>query len=60
MFYKVISDRKVCGKTKGEKLTEKEILEYGADAKFLLISGHIEAEKSVVVNPSITKEGAAK
>ena len=60
MFYKVISDRKVCGKTKGEKLTEKEILENGGDVKLLIISGHLEAEKSAVVNPSITKEGAAK
>jgi len=59
MSYKVISDRKVCGKKKGESLTEKEILENGGDVKHLLASGHIKSEKSEPI-PSITKEGAAK
>jgi hypothetical protein len=58
-MYKVISDRKVCGKKKGDTLTEKEILENGGDAQHLLKSGHIKAEKSEST-PSITKEGAAK
>lgn len=59
MTYIVISDRKVCGKTKGESLTEKEILEKGGDVKHLLASNHIKSEKSTTI-PSITKEGAAK
>lgn len=59
MNYKVISDRKVCGKKKGESLTEKEILENGGDAKHLVASGHIKSEKSEI-HPSIIKEGAAK
>jgi hypothetical protein len=59
MSYTVISDRKVCGKKKGDTLTEKEILENGGDAKHLLASGHIKSEKSVTT-PSIIKEGAAK
>lgn len=59
MSYTVISDRKVCGKKKGESLTEKEILENGGDAKHLVASGHIKSEKSET-HPSIIKEGAAK
>lgn len=60
MSYKIISDRKVCGKSKGEKLTEKEILENGGDVKLLIISGHIEAEKFAASSQPITKEGAVK
>ena len=59
MSYTVISARKVCGKKKGDTLTEKEILEKGGDVKHLLASNQIKSEKSVTI-PSITKEGAAK
>jgi len=59
MSYIVISDRKVCGKKKGESLTEKEILEKGGDVKHLLASNQIKSEKSAPT-PSTTKEGAAK
>ena len=59
MNYKVISDRKVCGKKKGELLTEKEILENNGDVKHLLASSHIKSEQSEI-HPSIIKEGAAK
>ena len=59
MSYTVISDRKVCGKKKGDTLTEKEILEKGGDVKHLLASNQIKSEKSTTI-PSITKEGAAK
>jgi hypothetical protein len=59
MSYTVISDRKVCGKKKGDTLTEKEILEKGGDVKHLLASNQIKSEKSATI-PSITKEGAAK
>jgi hypothetical protein len=59
-MFKVISDRKVCGKKKGDTITEKEILENGGDVKHLLTSGHIKSEKSETLPPSINKEGAAK
>ena len=59
MSYIVISDRKVCGKKKGDTLTDKEILEKGGDVKHLLASNQIKSEKSAIT-PSITKEGAAK
>lgn len=41
MEYIVTSDSKVCGKTKGEKLTESDILSKGSNVEFLLGSGHI-------------------
>jgi hypothetical protein len=41
MEYIVTSDSKVCGKTKGEKLTETDILSKGSTVKFLLETGHI-------------------
>lgn len=41
MEYIVTSDSKVCGKVKGEKLTETDILRKGSTVKFLLESGHI-------------------
>jgi hypothetical protein len=41
MEYIVTSDSKVCGKTKGEKITENDILRKGSNVKFLLESGHI-------------------
>jgi len=41
MEYIVTSDSKVCGKTKGEKLTETDILSKRSNVEFLLASGHI-------------------
>ena len=41
MEYIVTSDSKVCGKVKGEKLTETDILRKGSNVEFLLASGHI-------------------
>jgi hypothetical protein len=41
MEYIVTSDSKVCGKIKGEKLTETDILSKGSTVKFLLETGHI-------------------
>ena len=41
MEYTITSDSKVCGKTKGEKLTEGDILSAGGNVEHLLASGHI-------------------
>jgi hypothetical protein len=41
MEYTVTSDKKVCGKIKGEKLTENDILSKGSNVEFLLATGHI-------------------
>jgi hypothetical protein len=41
MEYTVTSDSKVCGKIKGEKLTENDILSKGSNVEFLLATGHI-------------------
>ena len=41
MEYTVTSDSKVCGKVKGEKLTENDILSKGSNVEFLLATGHI-------------------
>lgn len=41
MEYIVTSDSKVCGKIKGEKLTETDILSAGGSLEHLLASGHI-------------------
>lgn len=41
MEYIVTSDSKVCGKIKGEKLTETDILNAGGSLEHLLASGHI-------------------
>ena len=41
MEYIVTSDSKVCGKTKGEKLTETDILSAGGSVEHLLASGNI-------------------
>ena len=57
MEYIVTSDSKVCGKTKGEKLTETDILSKGSTVKFLLETGHItESAKA----PKAVKEGEAQ
>ena len=41
MEYVVISNTKVCGKVKDEKLTKDDILEAGSNVEFLLATGHI-------------------
>ena len=41
MQYEVISNKKVCGKVKGERLTENDIISAGGNVEFLLAAGHI-------------------
>jgi len=46
MEYTVTSNRKVCGKIYGDKLTEDDILNAGGNIEFLIASGHIKAENA--------------
>jgi hypothetical protein len=55
MEYTVISNKKVCGKVKDEKLTKDDILSAGGNVEFLLASGHITAASVAKVTP-VTKE----
>lgn len=43
MSYTVISDLEVCGKSKGDSLTEKELIDAGANIDALIEAGHIKA-----------------
>jgi hypothetical protein len=43
MEYTVISNTKVCGKVKDEKLTKDDILSAGGSVEHLLAAGHIKA-----------------
>ena len=53
MEYTVTSDSKVCGKTKGEKLSKDDILSKGSNVEFLLATGHIKASTKA---PKVTEE----
>ena len=53
MEYTVISNKKVCGKVKDEKLTKDDILEAGSNVEFLLAAGHIKAANAVKVAPAV-------
>jgi hypothetical protein len=43
MSYIVISDKTVCGKNKGDSLTEKELQDAGVSAETLIAGNHIKA-----------------
>ena len=63
MTYKVISEREVCGKTKGDTLTIKELQDAAVSAEALIAGNHIEASNTESQTPSIkieTEEGATK
>lgn len=63
MTYTVISNREVCGKTKGDLLTNKELQDAGVSAEALIAGNHIKASNAVTQTPSIkteTEEGATK
>ena len=63
MTYKVISHREVCGKTKGDTITIKELQDAGVSAETLIAGNHIEASNTAPQTPSIkieTEEGATK
>ena len=53
MEYTVISNRKVCGKVKDDKLTKDDILNAGGNIEFLIASGHIIAVNAVKATPAI-------
>lgn len=56
MKYKVISNKKVCGKVNGESLTEDDIISAGGNVEFLLAAGHISKDgktPKVVEEPQI-------
>lgn len=55
MSYTVASDLEVCGKKKGESLTEKEL--EGLNVEALIASGHISGS-AVKPTPAKTEEGA--
>jgi hypothetical protein len=52
MEYTVISNKKVCGKVKDEKLTEDDIMNAGSNVQLLLESGHIVPASAVKVTPA--------
>ena len=54
MNYTVISDLEVCGKTKGEVITDEEFVEAGANLDALINAGHIEANSA---STPASKEG---
>ena len=53
MEYVVISNTKVCGKVKDEKLTKDDILSKGSNVEFLLAAGHIAAANAAKVTPAV-------
>ena len=53
MEYTVISNKKVCGKVKDEKLTKDDILEAGSNVEHLLASGHIVSANAVKATPAV-------
>lgn len=53
MEYTITSDSKVCGKLKGEKLTENDILSAKGSVEHLLASGHIAPAGVTKVSPAV-------
>jgi hypothetical protein len=58
MSYTVTSDLEVCGKIKGDTLTEKELLEAGANIDALIESAHIKSDSTPSIKPVTIQEGA--
>jgi len=58
MLYTIISDKTVCGKQKGDSLTNKELQEAGVSAETLIAGNHIKAIAGTAqtVVSSITQE----
>jgi hypothetical protein len=56
MEYIVISNTKVCGKVKDEKLTKDDILSAGGSVEHLLVSGHIKAANNAAKVAPAVKE----
>jgi hypothetical protein len=60
MEYVVISNTKVCGKVKDEKLTKDDILSKGGNVEFLLAAGHIKAANAAKVTPAVKEVPAVQ
>jgi hypothetical protein len=66
MSYVIISDKTVCGKQKGDLLTDKELQEAGVSAETLIAGNHIKAITSTTAQTVVssikqeTKEGATQ
>jgi hypothetical protein len=60
MEYTVISNTKVCGKVKDEKLTKDDILSAGSNVEFLLAAGHIAAANAAKVAPAVREVPAVQ
>ena len=60
MEYTITSDSKVCGKIKGEKLTENDILDAGGTIEHLLASGHIASTGAVKVSSAVKETPVVK
>ena len=58
MSYTVTSDLEVCGKSKGDTLTEKELLEAGVNIEALVEGSHINSDSTPSIKPVTTQEGA--
>mgnify|MGYP000556155240 CR=1 FL=1 len=58
MAYKITSDRLDCAKSKGESITEKELLAMGANIEALIEGGHIETD-AVQVKPTVEQGATA-
>jgi hypothetical protein len=64
MEYIVTSSTKVCGKINGEKLTQDDIIRYGANVDHLILSGNIKkagqtpkaVKEETQVEPQVQKE----
>ena len=53
MEYTVISNTKVCGKVKDEKLTKDDILSAGGNVEHLLAAGHIISANATKATPAV-------
>lgn len=60
MEYTITSDSKVCGKIKGEKLTDSDILSAGGTVEHLLASGHIAPAGAVKVSSAVKETPVVK
>ena len=60
MEYTVISNSKVCGKVKDEKLTKDDILSAGGNIEHLLAAGHIKAANAAKVTPAVKETPATQ
>lgn len=58
MIFTVTSEAEVCGKVKGDSLTEKELLEAGANIDALIVGNHIKANTGTPIIKPATQEGA--